>query len=223
MAPAPRPPDTGPDPAPQAPRVVVADDHGLTRQGMRLLLNSVCPGCEVVEADTLPAAMAALGAATTDMLLLDLDMPGMNGILSVETLRTIFPELKIAVVSGSADQQTIVHCLSAGANGYVLKEEAVNEVARAIAAVLEGYSYVSRGAAPVLETDTVVSADRPGRFTARQHDVLRQLKLGRSNKEIARELRLSEGTVKIHLAAIYRLLRARNRTEAVVLAGQLKS
>jgi len=206
----------------------VADDHGDLRRGMRLLLDEALPGCAVAEAGTFDAALAALGAAPTEMLLLDLDMPGMNGVVSVQALRTLFPDLKIVVVSGSSDTKLIVDCISAGANGFVLKESSVEEVVNGIRSVFEGYVYVTPSLASAVHTlgigGTVDTGGmvRPTRFTSRQLDVLRQLKQGRSNKEIARELGLSEGTVKIHLAAIFRLLGARNRTEAVVLAGQLK-
>ena len=156
------------------------------------------------------------------MLLLDLDMPGMKGVASVQSLRTIFPDLTIAVVSGSSDHQLVVDCLSAGANGYVMKEAAVDDVVYGIRSIFEGYIYITPSLLPAVDALGARTITRPARFTSRQLDVLRQLKQGRSNKEIARDLGLSEGTVKIHLAAIFRLLGARNRTEAVVLAGQLK-
>jgi two-component system, NarL family, nitrate/nitrite response regulator NarL len=221
MSPAPGPATPGHDPTDGPPRVVVADDHGLLRQGMRLLLDTEFPGCEVVEAGTLDDAVMALRAAATDMLLLDLDMPGMSGIPSIRALHALFPVVKIAVVSGSADRKMVAECLTAGASGYVLKEETVEEVAYAIRAIFEGYLYVSPSL-PQTGEDGEPMPVRPAMFTSRQLDVLRQLSLGRSNKEIARALGLSEGTVKIHLAAIFRLLGARNRTEAVVLAGRLK-
>ncbi len=228
MEPDPRPSTPGHDLPAGKPRVVVADDHGVLRQGMRLLLEEALPGCDVAEAGSFDGTLAALGAAPTEMLLLDLDMPGMNGVTSVRSLRTIFPDLKIAVVSGSSETQLIVDCITAGANGYVLKESPVEEVIIGIRSVFEGYVYVTPSLASAVHslgmggTADTVGVGRPTRFTSRQLDVLRQLKQGRSNKEIARELGLSEGTVKIHLAAIFRLLGARNRTEAVVLAGQLK-
>jgi DNA-binding NarL/FixJ family response regulator len=222
MASTPVPTTVGDDLAPGSPRVVVADDHGLLRQGMRHLLNTEFPGCEVVDATTLDEALTALRTTPTDMLLLDLDMPGMQGPESVRSLRKVYPHLNIAVVSGSPEQQLIVDCLASGANGYILKEVTVDEVAYAIRSILAGYMYVTPSLIPTIDGDVPTAVLEPARFTARQMDVLRQLKLGQSNKEIARELRLSEGTVKIHLAAIFRLLRARNRTEAVVLAGQLK-
>ena len=200
----------------------MADDHGLLRQGMRLLLDTTLPGCNVIEAATFDAALDALRAAPTDMLLLDLDMPGMLGLASVHELRRLFPAVKIAVVSGSSEQQMIIDCLVAGVSGYVLKEVSVEEVAYAIRSIFEGWTYVTPSLVHMIDSEGRATLTRPARFTSRQLDVLRQLTLGRSNKEIARALSLSEGTVKIHLAAIFRLLGARNRTEAVVLAGQLK-
>ena len=200
----------------------MADDHGLLRQGMRLLLDTTLPGCNVIEAATFDAALDALRAAPTDMLLLDLDMPGMKGIDSVHELRRLFPTVTIAVVSGSAEQQMIDECLRAGVNGYVLKEASIEEIAHAIRTILEGWTYVTPGLVHATDGEGRPTMARPAKFTSRQLDVLRQLTLGRSTKEIARELRLGEGTVKIHLAAIFRLLGARNRTEAVVLAGRLK-
>ena len=222
MSPPPRPSTPGHGLTAGTPRVVVADDHGLLRQGMRLLLDTALPGSDVVEAGTLDAALAAMRAAPTDMLLLDLDMPGMRGIASVQELRRLFPAVRIAVVSGSAERHMIVECLATGISGYILKEGSVEEVAYAIRTIFEGWTYVTPSLVHMIDSEGRATMTRPARFTSRQLDVLRQLTLGRSNKEIARELRLSEGTVKIHLAAIFRLLGARNRTEAVVLAGRLK-
>jgi len=223
MSSASRPSTLGEHPAVGKPRVVVADDHDLLRQGMRLLLDTTLPGCQVIEAGTLDAALAALRAAQTDLLLLDLDMPGMTGIASVRALCGMFPDLKVAVVSGSADREMIAACLAAGVSGYVVKDVTLEEVGYAIRTILEGWTYVAPSALlDRMEIEGHPAMVRPPRLTSRQLDVLRQLSEGRSNKEIASALGLGRGTVKIHLAAIFRMLGARNRTEAVVLAGRMK-
>ena len=170
----PRPATLGHDAATDGLRVVVADDHGLLRQGMRLQLDTTLPGCQVIEADTLDGMLAALRAAPTDLLLLDLDMPGMNGIDSVRVLRGLFPEVKIAVVSGSADRQMIVACLAAGINGYVVKDVSVDEVGYAIRTILEEWSYVAPSALlDRMEVEGGPTMARPPRLTSRQLDVLR--------------------------------------------------
>lgn len=210
-------------------RLLIADDHSLLRQGVRQLLSDEFPGFTFAEAGSLDSVLDQLAAEPVDVLLMDLGMPGMAGAESLRALRETHPNARIIVVTGVEERAMILDCLAAGVHGYVLKASPVEEIIRAVRMVLAGDIYVAsalatigteravterRAAAPSMPMDT-------SRFTARQVQVLQLLAQGRSTKDIARILELGPGTVKIHLAAIYRRLNAHNRTEAVVLASKL--
>src|SRR5690348_16269928 len=124
-------------------------------------------------------------------------------------------------IADVVDRERFAHCVAAGVNGFMHAQETIEEISYAIATMLDGRIYVTpalAGGGPTVRERPV--AAKPSRLTPRQQEVLRLLERGAANKEIARTLSLSESTVKIHLAAIYRLLGARNRTEAVVNAGR---
>ncbi|MBM3540176.1 MAG: response regulator transcription factor [Alphaproteobacteria bacterium] len=215
--------------------VLLADDHALFRQGIRLLLADCLKGATLVEADGFDSALEALqknGSAT--LIVMDLRMPGMAGANSLRALREAYPEAKLVVLSASEARADILEALGAGVHGYIPKTALPAEIGAAIKYVLDGGVYVppllSRAAddpLPPAGEAKPAPANGPAldlqRFTPRQRDVLRLLAAGKSNKEIARQLDLAEGTVKIHLAAVFRALNARNRTEAVVLAGKFGS
>lgn len=210
-------------------KILIADDHALLRQGLRQLLADENPEYEFAEADGLDTALDVLAGSGGDMLLIDLGMPGMAGAESLRAIREAHPATRIAVLTGSDERATILECLGAGVHGYILKSAPVEEIQRAIATILAGGVYVAPSVTqlgqevpqPLHAPRVELPVDMP-RFTMRQLDVLRLLAEGRSTKEIARELDLGPGTVKIHLAAIFRALHASNRTEAVILAAKLK-
>src|SRR5713101_5059537 len=211
-------------------KVLIADDHELLRQAMRLALSDAQLGLSFAEANGFDAAVEALAADGADLLLIDLSMPGMAGAASLRALRAAHPATKIVVITGWEDRATMLDCLGAGVHGYVLKSLATRQIVHAIEVILAGGIYVppeiaNVGAAEAAQksssgngTSTApppASAPAAARFTKRQRDVLHLLGQGRSTKDIARALDLAEATVKVHLAAIYRGLNARNRTEAV--------
>ena len=160
-------------------------------------------------------------------------MPGMAGAESLRALRETYPATKIAVITGQDDRGTILECLSAGVHGYILKASPVEEVMQAIDAILAGRVYVTPALArfgalhPGSQSDAkAIQYPVPGpqspvqapRLTKRQAEVLRLVGQGQPTKQIARALDLGIGTVKIHLAAVFRELHAKNRTEAALLA-----
>jgi DNA-binding NarL/FixJ family response regulator len=224
-------------------KILIADDHALVRQALRDLLSDPelgLPGAKngdlaFVEAQGFDAALEALTNQEAELLLIDLSMPGMAGSASLRALRDAHPATKIVVITGWEDRATMLECLNAGVHGYVLKSSATEHIVRAIEVILAGGVYVppeiaklgaseSKATNGMARNKAFAFATPPaaGRFTKRQLEVLQLLGQGRSTKEIARDLGLSEGTVKVHLAAIYRGLNARNRTEAVALAGKLQ-
>ncbi len=205
---------------------VIADDHALFRTGLRLLLSDSCGPAEVREAASLPELRALLDEdGAVDLAVVDLAMPGMSGGGSIRELRQSFPQAPFVVLSGSEQRQDVIDTLAAGAFGYIPKSLDPEAMVAAFQLVLGGGIY-----APTLLLTEPIDADEPSSMvdpnvmamlTPRQYDVLRLLGKGQANKEIARALDISEGTVKIHLAAIFRVLEVRNRTEAVLKASAL--
>ncbi len=212
-------------------RVLIADDHALLRAGVVEFLSGVNPDWNFLQACTLDEVVDHLDETTVDLLILDLKMPGMKGVNSVQALRTEHPALNIAVLTGSEDRATILECLSAGVHGYILKSAAAEQLLQAVSTILSGGVYVPPAltrvtqqaeevAPPVLPTPW---SGPPVALTGRQLDVLRLLAEGQSTKEIARVLGLGVGTVKVHLAGVYRALGAHSRMEAVVKAGRFQT
>ena len=204
-------------------RALIADDHELFRSGLKQLLIDVLDADDVREAETLDAAIEILTSeGAGDLVLVDLRMPGMSGAEALAALRDGFPDAKVAVVSAVEDRSEIFAALAAGVHGYILKSLPAAGIASAIRAVLSGEIYVPpalgrREPGAPLEAPPPPGGDK---LTARQREVLAELLKGQSSKEIARALDIAEGTVKIHLAAIYRAIGVRTRAEAI---AKLKS
>jgi DNA-binding NarL/FixJ family response regulator len=204
------------------PTIVIAHRMSLLRQGLRHVLDAELPDCRIIETERMAPTVALLRTIRTEMLLLGLDLPGINGVQSLQTLRHLYPRLTIGVISDATDRDAFARCVATGINGFIHANETVEEISYAITTMLAGRIYVTPALAAtrgwVMRKQP--AAPKPSRLTPRQQEVLRLLEQGAANKEIARTLSLSESTVKIHLAAIYRMLGVRNRTEAVVNAGR---
>jgi DNA-binding NarL/FixJ family response regulator len=199
---------------------LIADDHGLFRLGLSLTLRDQLGFGEVIETGSLDAALDALGEREEiGTALFDLSMPGMLGGASLAAVREIYPQLKLIVVSANDHRETILEALQAGVNGYIPKHLPDQAFVAALRTVLEGGIYVPQSLAlesanrSVLPPIDALAVAR--RLTPRQLDVLRLLVAGKANKEIARALQLGEGTVKIHIAALFRTLAVHNRAGAV--------
>lgn len=201
-------------------QILIADDHELFRSGLKQLVVDSLGAEQVREADSLDRAIDVLtNEGAGDLILVDLRMPGMNGAESLAALRDGFPQAKIAVVSAWEERADILAALGAGVNGYVPKSLSSPEISAALRSILEGRIYVP----PAIGrrepgTNAVAPANgslAPDKLTVRQKEVLNELLKGQASKEIARTLDIAEGTVKIHLAAIYRALGVRTRAEAI--------
>jgi DNA-binding NarL/FixJ family response regulator len=200
-------------------RALIADDHELFRSGMKQLLVDVLHAADVREAETMDQALEILtNEGAGDLVLVDWRMPGMSGAESLAALRDGFPEAKVAVISAWEERTDILAALGAGVHGYIPKSLPSAQIAAALQGILEGRIYVptamgkrdsggeTSGGSAKLDQD---------KLTLRQKDVLAELLKGQASKEIARTLDIAEGTVKIHLAAIYRALGVRTRAEAI--------
>ena len=199
-------------------KVLIADDHVLFREGVRMVFAAwVGEPVEIVEAASYDETLDLLKADPHfDLALLDLWMPGTNGVAGVESVRALCPSLPIVVVSAFEDQRDVRRVMGGGANAFIGKSSPSAQFAEGVRQVLAGNSFVS----PIQRVETAkatMAALDPGqRLTQRQREVLYKLQDGKSNKEIARELGLAEITVKLHVTAILRAFNAENRTQVVV-------
>ncbi len=160
-----------------------------------------------------------------DLLLMDLHMPGADGTATVRAIRERVPQLPLAVVSADEDTGTVSELLRMGVCGFIPKSDSASVIVSAVRLILAGGTYVPPrlvDAASAQRLDYVTNGARLG-LTARQLDVLRLLGQGLSNKLIARELGITEGTVKVHLLAVFRALNVRNRTAAVIAARSYRA
>jgi DNA-binding NarL/FixJ family response regulator len=202
-------------------KVVIADDHPLVRDALARVVQQIAGDVEVRTVGDHAALHSALAAALPDLVIVDLNMPGTSGLEMLRAFRERYPALTIVVASGQDDPATIRAVLATGAHGFIPKSEPPEVLVHALQLVLAGGVYIPPR---TLERFGDVASARPtdfSGFTPRQQDVLRLLLKGEPNKAIARQLGLTEGTVKIHIAAILRGMQVRNRTEAVIRAREL--
>jgi DNA-binding NarL/FixJ family response regulator len=206
-------------------KILVADDHALFRDGLRYVLARLDDDVEFLEAKNCAEALALVGSRSDlDLVLLDLAMPGMDGLAGLRALRARGPAVPVVILSASEEPADVRRALDGGAMGFIPKSSTSSVMLSALRLVLSGGVYLPPaflernhgGKMPIAPS----SVEALG-LTSRQHDVLRLLGQGQSNKEIARVLGLAEGTVKLHISAILRVLGVHNRTGAVVAAARL--
>ncbi|MGQ0520735.1 MAG: response regulator [Actinomycetota bacterium] len=207
-------------------RVLIADDQALFRRGLFVVLGTE-DGVEVVaEAENGLEAIEKARELAPDVVLMDVRMPKANGIEAAAQIRADLPSTKILMLTVSDEEEDLYEAIKAGANGYLLKEISVEEVAEAIRAVMQGQSLISPSMASKLLSEfnaLVRRAEDRQQFPApaltnREIEVLRLVAKGMSNREIAEELYISENTVKNHVRNILEKLHLHNRMEAVIYA-----
>ena len=210
-----------------APCIVVADDHPLFRDALSGIISTGFSGASVVSAKDLTTTIKALEeTADVDLVLLDLNMPGVQGFSGLIFLRGQYPTIPIIVVSGSEDLDTIRRSVSLGASGFIPKSSDTSTIKSAMNIVLEGGVWVPDQAAidNNTEDDELLEiASRLSTLTPQQMRVLMMLKEGLLNKQIAFELNVSEATVKAHVSAILQKLDVNSRTQAVIVASKIAS
>jgi DNA-binding NarL/FixJ family response regulator len=206
-------------------RILLADDHPLFREGVKPVLEKLDPEVEILEAVDYPSAFEAMHhAGELDMVLMDLYMPGMAGIEGVTRFRATFPDTPVVVLSASEQVEDIQRLLAAGALGYITKSSPSEVILGALRLVLSGGVYVPPNLLEKPGGDLPPPPALASRYPAlsgRQIQVLRELAKGQSNKQIGDALDVTEGTVKLHMAAIFRILKVNNRTEAVLVAQKM--
>lgn len=191
-------------------RVLLADDHPLVRSGVRRVLESQSELEIVGEAEDGAAALAKISELAPDVLILDLAMPGTDGLEVLRRAKTIRPELKIVVLTMHASPEYVARAIQLGADGYLLKESAVPELLAAINAVRLGRAFhspkIQAELANLVRNTTPVPARLLDRLTDRERQVLREIAAGRSTKQVAATLGIGRRTVETHRANLMRKL-----------------
>ena len=204
--------------------ILLVDDHELFREGIKLLLANLAEDVVFSEASSCAAALNHPASSPLDVILLDFHLPGTQGFDALRALRAHFEQPAIVVLSAEENPALIVQAIDEGAAGFIPKTSSHAVMMAALRLVLAGGTYLPShallGSAP-----TAAAAQQPGdplaELTPRQVETLRLAMQGKANKVIAREMDVSEATVKAHLSASFRALGVRNRTEAVFTAARL--
>jgi two-component system, NarL family, response regulator LiaR len=201
-------------------RVLIVDDHAVVREGLRNFLGMLS-GIEIAgEASSGERALELAVSVRPDVVLMDLVMPGMDGIEATRRLREAHPGLKIIVLTSFAEDDKLFPALRAGASAYLLKDVGPGELAEAIRAAARGETLLGPGVTQRLVSGIAGGADRQpeSELTERELEVLRCIARGRSNKEIGGDLGISEKTVKTHVGSILSKLSLQDRTQAALYA-----
>ena len=207
---------------PQPVTVVVADDQAAVREGLVLLLGTLAGITVVGQAEDGAAAVQTVAATDPQVVLMDLNMPRLDGVQATRRIRTDHPQTQVVVLTTYSDDESIIGALQAGALGYLTKDATRAEIGRAVLAAAAGQAVLD----PAVQQRLLLAAARapapqpdqdhdPDELTPREADVLRLIAAGKSNREIARALYVSEATVKTHVNRIFAKTGSRDRTQAV--------
>jgi len=210
-------------------KILICDDHEVFRSGLRAALAGLA--AEIFDAACCREALEIIASeGEIDLALLDIEMPGEDGLACLRTLRAEHPEVGVVIVSASEEPADVRVALEGGALGFIPKSSNLQVMQSAIQIVLSGSIYVPPAILPALEeSDSGARSDarrgrrrdRAGTLTERQTEVLNLICRGMTNKEIARILEIGLGTVKVHCSAIFDALEVTNRTEAVMVSKEL--
>jgi two-component system, NarL family, response regulator LiaR len=201
-------------------RILIADDHSVVRQGIKMFL-ALDPELLVVgEAADGFEAINKTKELNPDVVLMDLIMPVMDGIEATQIIRRDFPSVEVVALTSVLEDASVVNAIKAGAIGYLIKDTQSDDLCRAVKAAADGQVQLSPQAAERLMRE-VKAPDKPEALTVRESEVLSLLAHGKSNKEIASKLFISETTVKTHVSNILMKLGVASRTQAALYAVQI--
>ena len=205
-------------------KLLIVDDHPLLRDGLASILRQAEPSTQILQARDAQEGLALVDQhADLDVVILDLMMPGLGGLPAISEFGRKRPGLPVIVLSASEDRRDARKALALGARGYVAKSASQHTLLAAIQRVLSGDRYIPSPIFTRIDASARPEDRTSGgavRLTDRQIDVLRLLSEGRSNKEIALALILSEKTVKVHITAVFRALNVVNRTQAAIVGRE---
>ncbi|QVL44080.1 MAG: response regulator transcription factor [Alcanivorax sp.] len=213
-------------------QVLIADDHPLFREAIARVIDDGFPGSTLLEASDLDTALAMAGRHDDlDLVLLDLNMPGMQGLGGLVRLRNLFPTLPAVIVSAEEEKRVILQTITYGAVGFITKSTPRKQMIQALEQVLAGSIYlpadIIRAGSGAGEESAVARrepedlSDVLATLTRKQLQVFERMSRGESNKVIAYQLNIAESTVKAHVSAILRKLGATNRVQAILSAGDI--
>ena len=206
--------------------LLMADDHPLYRDALRGALNQHLDDINILESCDMEQTIALLNESDDlDLLLLDLHMPGSLDLFGLIHIRKLFPELPVAVVSGSEDKEIVNKVMNAGALGFIPKTTPASTIAEAVESILEGDIWIPEnflGDTNQQDNEFAILADKVATLTPSQYKVLCLMRDGLLNKQIGYNLGIAEKTVKTHVTSIFRKLDINNRTQAVLIATQLQ-
>lgn len=207
-------------------RILIVDDHTLVRRGVAAVVREFFEDAEVSEAQSSDEALSRLAAERYEIALLDVMLPGPDGLELLKDIKTRWPAVHVIMLTSYDNPSYVKQALSEGADGYMLKDSSPEDLRQAISVAMSGGGNVlsARAIRSLFEPDARGIDDgnggqkHPERLTQRESDILSLLSEGKSNRQIASSLFLSEKTVKAHLAAVFRKLGVVNRTQAAMAA-----
>jgi DNA-binding NarL/FixJ family response regulator len=196
-------------------RIVIADDHGIVRSGVKLLLDRQDDMEVVAEAEDGVDAVARVVEHRPDVAILDVSMPRMTGLQATHEIKQQSPDTQVLILSMHDDQRYLFEALRAGASGYVLKAAADQDLVDAVRAASRGEPFLTSEAQQALIRDFLSRGDEPAALTPREQEVVKLIAEAHTNREIAEILQLSEKTVESHRARVLQKLGMRDRVELV--------
>ena len=201
--------------------VMITDDHSIIREGLKQLLELEGNFKVIAEAGDGIECINKLEAVKPDVLLLDINMPNMNGLEVLQKMKEKKSKVKVLVLTIHSEVEYLLKAVDIGVNGYLLKDSESAELKKAIMAVAQGENYIQPSLIPVLNAkmiDRDTDAVKIESLTKRELEVLKNLSFGMYNKEIAEKLNISERTVKNHISNIFKKIEVTDRTQAAVFA-----
>ncbi len=204
-------------------RILIADDHTLLRETVKGFIEASEPRATVVTADGLPEALKQAELGVFDLILLDLDMPGMNGLSGLVEMKRKRPAVPVGIMSALATPENVIAAMDAGAAAFIPKTMGARPMLIALRLVLAGERYVPADLLKAVQESGARAHSARARpaLTPEEARILELLKQGQANKEIGRMLDIEEYTVKYHVRGIFKKLGAKNRTQAVKIAIEL--
>ena len=202
-------------------RIMITDDHSMIREGLKNLLELEGDIEVVAEAENGIECLDKLDDVNPDVLLLDINMPKMNGLEVLQNLKDRKSKVKVLVLTVHNETEYLMKAVDIGINGYVLKDSESSELKKAIFAIAEGENYIQPSLIPALNNKMIEKNEdelKIDSLTKREVQVLKELAVGKFNRDIAKEMEISERTVKNHISSIFKKLDVTDRTQAAVFA-----
>ena len=202
-------------------KIMITDDHSMIREGLKSLLELDGDIEVIAEAENGEECLQKLLTVKPDVLLLDINMPKMNGLEVLQNLKERKSKVKVLVLTVHNETEYLMKAVDIGINGYVLKDSESSELKKAIFAIAEGENYIQPSLIPALNNKMIEKNEdelKIDSLTKREVQVLKELAVGKFNRDIAKEMEISERTVKNHISSIFKKLDVTDRTQAAVFA-----